>query len=88
MTDYKSSDVTSEALGIAKRFASEREEEGAGPLGRVTDRIPLSGSLDPRKGKKDVKISAKALFDTLRQAEDRPPRRRAAHGHLPDGGHR
>ncbi len=61
MTDYKSSDVTSEALGIAKRFASERKKEGGGPLGRVTDRIPLSGSLDPRKGKKDVKISAKGL---------------------------
>jgi predicted ABC-class ATPase len=61
MTDYKSSDVTAEALGIAKRFASERKKEGAGPLGRVTDRIPLSGSLDPRKGKKDVKISAKGL---------------------------
>ena len=61
MTDYKSSDVTAEALGIAKRFASERKKEGGGPLGRVTDRIPLSGSLDPRKGKKDVKISAKGL---------------------------
>ncbi|OGE24404.1 MAG: ATPase [Candidatus Dadabacteria bacterium RIFCSPHIGHO2_12_FULL_53_21] len=61
MTDYKSSDVTAEALGIAKQFASERKKEGGGPLGRVTDRIPLSGSLDPRKGKKDVKISAKGL---------------------------
>lgn len=61
MTDYKSSDVTSEALGIAKRFESERKKEGGGPLGRVADRIPLSGSLDPRKGKKDVKISAKGL---------------------------
>lgn len=61
MTDYKSSDVTSEALGIAKRFESERKKEGGGPLGRVTERIPLSGSLDPRKGKKDVKISAKGL---------------------------
>jgi predicted ABC-class ATPase len=61
MTDYKSSDVTAEALGIAKRFASERKKEGGGPLGRATDRIPLSGSLDPRKGKKDVKISAKGL---------------------------
>ncbi len=61
MTDYKPSDVTSEALGIAKRFASERKKEGGGPLGRVTDRIPLSGSLDPRKGKKEVKISAKGL---------------------------
>jgi hypothetical protein len=31
MTDYKSSDVTAEALGMAKRFAAEEKKEG--PLG-------------------------------------------------------
>lgn len=61
MIEYKPANVTAEALEIARRFPSERKKEGGGPLGRVTDRIPLAGSFDPRKGKKDVKISAKSL---------------------------
>jgi predicted ABC-class ATPase len=61
MTEYKPSDVTAEALSVASRFPSERKKEEGGTLGRVTERIPLSESFDPRKGKKDVKISAKSL---------------------------
>lgn len=61
MIEYKPSNVTAEALEMARRFPSERKKEGGGPLGRVTERIPLAGSFDPRKGKKDVKISAKSL---------------------------
>jgi len=61
MTEYKPSDVTKEAIEIARKIASERKKEGGGPLLRVTERIPISESFDPRKGKKDVKISAKSL---------------------------
>jgi predicted ABC-class ATPase len=61
MTEYKPSDVTNEAFEIARRFATDRKKEAGGPLGRVTERVPLAASFDPRKGKKDVKISAKSL---------------------------
>ena len=61
MIEYKPSNVTAEALETARRFPSERKKEGGGSLGKVTERIPLAGSFDPRKGKKDVKISAKSL---------------------------
>jgi predicted ABC-class ATPase len=61
MTEYRPFDVTAQAIEIASRFPSERKKEGGGSLGRVTDRIPLSHSFNPRKGKKEAKISAKSL---------------------------
>lgn len=61
MTEYKPSDVTAEALAVARKFPSQRKKEEGGTLGSVTERLPLSESFNPRKGKKDVKISAKSL---------------------------
>ncbi|NIT03158.1 MAG: ATPase, partial [Candidatus Latescibacteria bacterium] len=52
---------TDEALRIAGKFASERKKEADDYFGRVTERIPKPESLNPKKGRKDVKISVKGL---------------------------
>lgn len=61
MTEYKPYDVTNEAASVARKLPSERRQEGADHFPKVTERIPLANSLNPKKGRKDVKISAKGL---------------------------
>jgi predicted ABC-class ATPase len=59
MHDYLPGDVTEEARRIAGAFATHREREAASPLRQPTPRIPLEDSLDPSRGKRDVKIDVK-----------------------------
>jgi len=60
MKEYVPDEVTEEARKVAAEIPTGREPEG-GSFGRVTERIPLAESLDPSKGKRDVKISARGL---------------------------
>jgi predicted ABC-class ATPase len=61
MRDYRPIDATSEARAIAKRHASGRRLETKAPLGPVTQRVPVAESFDASRGRRDVKIDAKAL---------------------------
>jgi len=61
MIEYEPHDVTGDARAIAAKYESERTCEGGESFGRVVSRIPLAGSFDPRRGKKEVKISLKGL---------------------------
>ncbi|MGD9344707.1 MAG: ABC-ATPase domain-containing protein [Candidatus Aminicenantes bacterium] len=65
MVEYIPHDMTVRAQEIAERYKAERRPEGGEFFGRITSRIPLSGSFDPSKGRKDVKISAKGLKSIL-----------------------
>jgi predicted ABC-class ATPase len=65
MIEYTPHDVTSKAQEIAGKYKAEREQEGGESFGRITNRIPLSGSFDPSKGRREVKISAKGLRSIL-----------------------
>lgn len=61
MVEYTPQDATQEAKRIAEKYRAERRHEGGNHFGRLTERIPLSGSFDPSKGKREVKISSKGL---------------------------
>jgi predicted ABC-class ATPase len=65
MVEYTPHDMTTKAQEIAEKYKAERQQEGGALFGRITGRIPLSGSFDPSKGRKDVKISAKGLRSIL-----------------------
>ena len=65
MVEYTPQDMTSEAKEIAEKYKAERRQEGGEFFGRVTSRIPLSGSFDPSRGRREVKISAKGLKTIL-----------------------
>jgi len=61
MVEYEPRDVTAEARRIAEDHRAERAGEGGWSFGSLTDRIPLSGSFDPSRGRREVKISPKGL---------------------------
>jgi predicted ABC-class ATPase len=61
MEEYLPRDATEQARGIAARYRAERRAEGGKSFGRISDRRPLGGSLDPRRGGKSVKIGARGM---------------------------
>jgi predicted ABC-class ATPase len=65
MVEYKPMDMTEEARAIAVKYRAERKSEGGDRFGKITERIPLAGSFDPSKGRKEVKISPKGLKTIL-----------------------
>jgi predicted ABC-class ATPase len=65
MDAYVPRDVTDRAKAIAQKYQAERRPEGGDCFGDTTARIPLAGSLDPSKGRREVKISARGVKTIL-----------------------
>lgn len=61
MVEYRPYDVTTESRAIAEEYRIERRAEGGEHFGAIIERIPLAHSLNPSKGKREVKISSKGL---------------------------
>ncbi|HET7522198.1 MAG TPA: ABC-ATPase domain-containing protein [Bacillales bacterium] len=60
MEQYRPFDVTSEAKQIADSKTVARKKEGGEHFGAITKRVPLPGSLNSKKGKKE-KVAARGL---------------------------
>ena len=58
MREYRPREMTAEARQIAGRLRTERRQEGGRTFGAWRERVPVSESLDPSKGKRDVKVRA------------------------------
>jgi predicted ABC-class ATPase len=65
MDGYVPHDVTDQARAIAQKYRAERYQEGGDRFGEVTPRVPLAESLDPSKGRREVKISARGVKTIL-----------------------
>jgi predicted ABC-class ATPase len=61
MCEFRPEEATGEAKAIAARSPTARRVEAAAPFTAITERSPLSRSFDPSRGRRDVKIDAKAL---------------------------
>jgi predicted ABC-class ATPase len=61
MQEFVPHESTEEARRIAAASPSGRRVEAGSPLVAVTERIPQPGSFDPSRGRREVKIDAKAL---------------------------
>ncbi|MGE4274879.1 MAG: ABC-ATPase domain-containing protein [Candidatus Methanomethylophilaceae archaeon] len=61
MDAYVVKDVTDRARQVAAEHPSQRRRGGKGSFGSAKDRYPLGKDLDPRKGRKDISVSAKSL---------------------------
>ncbi|MGA1839961.1 MAG: ABC-ATPase domain-containing protein [bacterium] len=61
MENYVPKDVTSDAREIAIRYRAERKSEGGGEFGQITPRVPLAGSIDPSRGRREVNIKTRGL---------------------------
>ena len=61
MVEYKPHDVTGRARAIAEKYRAERAGEGGERFGAITRRVPLARSINPSRGKREVKIGVKGL---------------------------
>lgn len=67
---YRPYDVTAEAKQVAGQYPTGRQVEALGVWPAPRPRIPLAESLDPRKGKREVSIKARALRAVLFGTEE------------------
>ncbi|MEM7343106.1 MAG: ABC-ATPase domain-containing protein [Chloroflexota bacterium] len=67
---YIPRDVTAEAKQIADTYPTGRVAEASETWPQPTTRIPLAQSLNPRKGKRDINIKARALRAVLFGTEE------------------
>jgi predicted ABC-class ATPase len=58
MREYRPYEMTAEARAIAGRLQTQRRGEGGTRFGDWCERCPRERSLDPSKGKRDVKVRA------------------------------
>ncbi len=61
MQDYQPFDATADAKRVAQELRTQRAIETTSPLSEVTSRIPVPESLDPSRGKREVKIEARSV---------------------------
>lgn len=69
LDQFVPADVTERAHQIAQDYASDRQPEGGKQFGTITPRIPLPHSIDPSRGKRDVKLKVRAV-DTVSFGEE------------------
>ena len=65
MEDYLPRDVTERAKGIASKYKAERKMEGGDFFGKVGLRVPMPDSINPSRGKREVKVDIKGLRHIL-----------------------
>ncbi len=65
MKEYLPREVTEQARQISRQYITHRQQEVPEPFRQVTERIPVAGSFDPSRGKREVKIDAKGLETIL-----------------------
>lgn len=61
MESYVPHDRTEEASRIAEKLKTFRVNEGGDDFGPIRERIPMRSSLDPRKGRRDRKVSTRGI---------------------------
>lgn len=61
LDNYLPQDVTAKAQAIAQQYITDRNAEGGSSFGQITPRIPLKDSINPRRGKKEVKLTARGV---------------------------
>ena len=61
LDNYIPHDVTTEARAIANQYITERKAEGGSSFGKLSHRVPVDKSIDPSRGNKAVKLTAKGV---------------------------
>ena len=70
MDNFYPYDVTEKAKKIAQQNPNERIREGGNHFGNITPRIPLPNSIDPSRGKRDVKVKVRDVNQVVFGTED------------------
>ncbi|MEA5509010.1 ABC-ATPase domain-containing protein [Crocosphaera sp. UHCC 0190] len=70
MENFQPHDVTEKAKLIAQQTPNERLIEGGQEFGKITPRIPLPESIDPSRGRRDVKVKVRDVDEVVFGTED------------------
>lgn len=70
MENFQPQDVTKQAKIIAQEYINERTSEGGNEFGTITPRIPLAESIDPSRGRREVKLKVRDVDEVAFGKED------------------
>ncbi|MEG4581773.1 ABC-ATPase domain-containing protein [Microcoleus sp. MON1_C5] len=59
MENFQAYNVTEKAKEIAKNYSISRAAEGGENFGEITQRVPIPASLDPSRGRRDVRVKVR-----------------------------
>ncbi|NQE36208.1 ABC-ATPase domain-containing protein [Microcoleus asticus] len=59
MENFQADNVTEKAKEIAKNYSISRAAEGGENFGEITQRVPIPASLDPSRGRRDVRVKVR-----------------------------
>ncbi|MBE9141976.1 ABC-ATPase domain-containing protein [Planktothrix mougeotii] len=70
MENFQALELTAKAKEIAREYSTGRTLEGGEAFGVIRPRIPISESLDPSRGRWDVRIKVRDVDEVLFGTED------------------
>ena len=70
MENFQGQEVTEKAKEIAEKYATGRTAEGGEKFGEIRARIPLPASLDPSRGRRDVRLKVRDVDEVVFGSED------------------
>ncbi|WP_199248400.1 ABC-ATPase domain-containing protein [[Phormidium] sp. ETS-05] len=70
MDNFLPHNVTAKAAEIAATFPTGRAKEGGASFGKITQRQPLPHSLDPSRGKRDVRLKVRDVDEVAFGTEE------------------
>ncbi|MEG4197804.1 ABC-ATPase domain-containing protein [Microcoleus sp. Pol12A5] len=70
MDNFHAYNVTEKAKEIAKKYSTSRAAEGGENFGEITQRVPIPASLDPSRGRRDVRVKVRDVDKLAFGTED------------------
>ncbi|MEG3919281.1 ABC-ATPase domain-containing protein [Microcoleus sp. T3_A4] len=70
MENFQAYNVTEKAKEIAKNYSISRAAEGGENFGKMTQRVPIPASLDPSRGRRDVRVKVRDVDELAFGTED------------------
>ncbi|MEG3978473.1 ABC-ATPase domain-containing protein [Microcoleus sp. herbarium8] len=70
MDNFQAYNVTGKAKEIAKEYSISRAAEGGESFGEITQRVPIPASLDPSRGRRDVRVKVRNVDELTFGTED------------------
>ncbi|MEG4117221.1 ABC-ATPase domain-containing protein [Microcoleus sp. N9_B4] len=70
LDNFKAYNVTKKAKEIAKNYSISRAAEGGENFGNITSRVPIPASLDPSRGRRDVRVKVRDVDELAFGTED------------------
>ncbi|MBE9123888.1 ABC-ATPase domain-containing protein [Tychonema sp. LEGE 07199] len=70
LDNFQAYNVTEKAKEIAKKYSISRAAEGGESFGEITQRVPVPASLDPSRGRRDVRVKVRNVDELTFGTED------------------